>query len=391
MARLNECYNIDHLQIEAKRRMPKWIFEFVDRGSEDELAVRHNREAFYRLKLRNRALADLSTRDLGGTVFGKRTNLPLAIAPTGSAGLCWYEGELALARAAAKVGVPFTLATGSLTPLDKIAKEAGGRIWFQTYLWEDPKVGEGVVRRALAAGCEALIVTVDVALGSNREYNYRNGYSPPFKPSYRTMRDMLLRPGWTTKVALRYLANGGIPGLVNVPPELEKIPNVTFNSRDGVANWDQFARLRDLWKGHLVIKGIVRADDALRAVSLGADGVVVSNHGGRNMDCAVASIDALPAVVEAVGDRATVMLDSGIRRGSDMVKAFALGAKLVLIGRATLYGTAVGGQAGAEHALALLRREYEQTLGYVGCNNLTELSHDVLASDASLHGHRLAV
>lgn len=388
MGRLDRCFNVADLRDEARRHLPRFMFEFVDRGSEDEVAMVHNREAFNRIKLRNRVLADISDRDVGTTLFGKRMGLPLAIAPTGSAGLCWHEGELALAKAAAAMNVPFTMATASLTPLEKIAKEAGGRIWFQTYLWSDPRIAEGVVRRAREAGCEVLIVTADVAIGSNREFNYRNGHSIPFRPGYRTVRDVLCRPRWMLNVLLPYLATTGMPKLYNLPPEVAAMPGMSVNSLEGVANWDLFARLRDLWQGPLLLKGVVRADDALRAAEIGADGVVVSNHGGRNMDSAVATIDALPAIVEAVGRRMTVILDSGIRRGSDMVKAFALGAKAVLLGRATLFGTAAGGQAGAERALNLLRREYEQTLAYVGCTRIGALTPDVLASGAPLSAHR---
>jgi isopentenyl diphosphate isomerase/L-lactate dehydrogenase-like FMN-dependent dehydrogenase len=381
MAGIDRCYNIEDLRQEAKSRLPRWIFEFVDRGSEDEWAIAHNREAFRRLKLLNRALIDMSGRNLGASLLGKSVSLPLAIAPSGAAGLCWYDGELALAKAAAKAGVPYTAAVGSTTPFEKIAAEAGGRLWFQTYLWEDRQLMLNLVRRVHRAGYEALMVTVDVGLGTNREFNYRNGYSQPFRPSYRTIRDILLRPGWFARVLLPYLATSGIPKHANVPPEFANVPGAAFRSPEGLVTWDDFARLRDAWPGKLMIKGIVRADDAECAVECGADGVIVSNHGGRNMDSAVAPIDALPGIVKAVGARTTVILDSGIRRGSDMVKAYALGAKAVLIGRAALWGVAAAGQAGAERALDLLRREYELTLAYVGARSAGELDDGVLVRD----------
>ena len=388
MAAIDRCYNIADLREASRRRLPKWIFEFVDRGSEDEWAIEHNREAFQRIKLRNQVLVDMSDREVGTTLFGKKIGLPVAIAPTGSAGLLWYDGDVALAKAAAKTGLPFTAAVSSLTSLEKIAEQAGGQLWFQTYLWKDHALLKNLVTRAHKAGYEALIVTVDIGIGTNREFNYRNGQVNPFRPSYPTVRDILLRPRWMTNVLLQYLMTTGMPRQANLGPEFTNAAD-PLRTRDAAVTWDDFARLRDLWPGKLMIKGVVRASDAERAVARGADGVIVSNHGGRNMDSAVTSIDALPEIVKAVGERTTVILDSGIRRGSDMVKAYALGAKAVLLGRATLWGIAAGGQPGAEHALRLLRREYEQTLAYVGCRGAHELDRDALASDQPLRGHAL--
>jgi isopentenyl diphosphate isomerase/L-lactate dehydrogenase-like FMN-dependent dehydrogenase len=386
MTALERCYNIADLRVEAKRRLPKWIFEFVDRGAEDELALPHMRHAFERIKLRNRALVDMTNRDLGTTLFGKKIALPMAIAPTGAAGLCWYEGELELAKAAARFGIPFTMAIGSTTPLEKVAEQVQGQLWFQIYMWEDQSLTHDLVRRAEKAGYEALVVTVDVNLGVNREFNARNGYGNPFRPSYRTVRDIALKPSWFTSVLMRYLMTTGMPKNANNPPIAKNVHNNILRGTNSNITWDDFARLRDVYRGKIMIKGITRPDDAARAVSLGADAVIVSSHGGRNLDSGVASIDALPAIVREVGHRTTVMLDSGIRRGSDMVKAYALGAKAVLSGRATLYGTAAGGERGATRALNLLKREYELTLGHVGCLNCTELTPDVLASDAMFMG-----
>ncbi len=380
MANTDHCYNIADLRERAKRRLPKWIFEFVDRGTEDEVALQHNVEAFRRIKFASRALVDMTERDLGGTLFGERVSLPAAIAPTGAAGLCWYEGELELAKAAARFGIPFTMAISSTTALEKVAAEAGGRLWFQIYIWEDRQLTYDVVKRAETSGYEALVVTVDVNLGVNREFNLRNGYGGnPFKPGYRTVRDILLRPEWMTTVLFRYLATSGMPRQANTPPVARNQHAAVLRGNDSTATWDDIARLRDRWPGKLIVKGLLRAEDAAQAVAIGADGVVVSNHGGRNLDSAVASIDALPAIVREVGGRATVLLDSGIRRGSDMVKAYALGADAVLFGRAALWGAAAGGEQGATRALALLRREYELTLGHLGCRGIAEIGPHVLA------------
>jgi len=386
MTSIDRCYNIEDLRLEAKRRLPKWIFEFVDRGTEDEVGLAHNITAYRRIKLRQKALVDVSGRDLGAEILGGRTTLPMAIAPTGAAGLCWYEGELELAKAAAKFGIPFTLAISSTTGLDKIANEAGGRLWFQIYVWEDRQLTYELIDRAARAGYEALVVTVDVNLGVNREFNLRNGYGNPFKPSYPTVRDILLKPGWFSKVLMRYLTTTGMPRQANMPPIARNVHGSVLRGTDSRITWEDIAKLRDRWKGKLVVKGLMRPEDARRAVTVGADAVVVSNHGARNLDMAPASIDVLPSVVSEIGGKATIFLDSGIRRGSDMVKAYALGADAVLIGRAALFGCAAGGQAGAERALNLLKREYELTLAHLGCRNRDELTPDVIANDLPFLG-----
>jgi isopentenyl diphosphate isomerase/L-lactate dehydrogenase-like FMN-dependent dehydrogenase len=267
--------------------------------------------------------------------------------------------------------------------MEKVAREAGGRLWFQLYMWHKRELSYELVKRAQDAGYEALVLTVDFALGANREHNQRNGFSMPFRPSPRNMADLMMHPGWLQRVLFRYMATTGMPRHQNYPKEYQiRITGDASSKKDLRAhsmNWDDVDRLRQMWPGTLILKGILRPDDAVRAVERGADGIVVSNHGGRNMDSAIASIDVLPEIVAAVGDRTTVMLDSGIRRGSDIVKALALGAKAVLIGRATLYGIMVGGQAGAERALAILENELRRTMAYVGCRSIAEIGPDVLA------------
>jgi len=383
MVGIARCYNVNDMRDEARRRLPKWIFEFLDRGNEDEIAIANNRAAFERVKLRNRVMVNIADRNLGTSLFGKPINFPLAIAPTGAAGLCWYEGELALAKAAAAMGVPFTLATGSLTRLEKLAEVAQGRLWFQVYLWRQRELSYELVKRARAAGFETLVVTVDFALGVLREYNLRNGFSMPYRPTLRTIRDIVLRPRWMTSVLFRYLITSGMPHNVNFPASHRK--SVSTELRAETLAWDDIKRLRDIWPGTLVVKGIMRPDDAQLAVDAGAEGIIVSNHGGRNMDSAGASLDALPDIAQAVGDRTTILLDSGVRRGSDIVKALAYGAKAVLIGKAALYGTAAGGQAGAERTLRLLRNEFEKTMGFVGCRTVDDITTDVLSPESRPH------
>ena len=382
MGRLDRCYNVADLREVARRRLPKGVFEYLDLGTEDMVSLNNNRRFIQDTKLLNKVLVDVSKIDTSVEIFGKSSALPLAIAPTGIAGLTWYEGELELAKAAARAGVPFALATGSNTALEKIVQEAGGRPWFQLYMWREKQLSYDLVKRAHAVGYEALIWTVDIGLGANREHNKRNGFNTPYTANLKSLIDMSLHPEWLVTVMARYLANGGMPTHENYPPQYRgsvtgKASQAKALRADSVS-WDDVDRLRDIWPGKLIIKGIMRVDDAQKAVERGADGIVISNHGGRNMDSAPSTLDVLPGIVKAVGDRTTVIVDSGVRRGSDLVKCLALGAKFALTGRATLYGTAAGGQAGAEKALAILKDELRRTMSYVGCATTPEIDGDIL-------------
>ncbi len=391
MSALSRCYNVNDLRLAAKRRLPRGVFEFVDRGTEDEVALRNNRAGFERIKLRHRALVDVSGRSMATTLFGKPASMPMAIAPTGAAGLCWYLGELELARAAAAANIPFTMATGSMTAMETIAKEAGGRLWFQLYVWKQRELSYQLIERAHRAGFEALIVTVDTIVSPNREYNPRNGFLLPFHPTARFTADIAMHPDWFVRVLMRYLRTIGMPRNENYPDPYRRPitsdPGAREFMRQDTLCWDDIRIFRDKWPGVLMLKGINRPDDAVKAIEYGVDGIIVSNHGGRNMDSAVASIDVLPEISEAVGERATVILDSGVRRGSDIAKALALGAKAVLTGRATLYGTAVGGQAGAAHAINVIRNELDKTMAYTGCRNVEEITTDIFFG--SREGNRL--
>ena len=374
---VDDAHNIFDLRDMAKRRLPKWLFEFVDRGTEEEVALRNNREAFERIKLRPRMLVDVSGRKLDTTLYGKEHKMPIGVAPTGAAGMMWYQGELALARAARDAGIPFSLATGSITSMEKVAGEVGGTLWMQLYMWADRRLSHQLVRRASNAGFEALLVTVDGVVAGNREYNRRNGFSVPFKYNSKNSTDVLMHPRWLFGVLARYLVNGGMPTRVNFPDELKgKITSAYGGSketRNDSLNWDDLKALRDIWPGKLLVKGLLHPDDASESVECGADGVIVSNHGGRNCDAAPAPIDVLPEIVKAVGDRTTILFDSGVRRGSDVVKALALGAKMVLIGRSTLYGTAAAGEAGARRALDIYRGEISRAMAQISCNRVSEI------------------
>ncbi len=384
MTNLDRCYNIFDLREAAQHRLPRGVFEYVDKGTEDGISLEENRAAFQRIKLRTRFLNDWSTRDLGTEIFGQRIALPLGIAPTGSAGLVWYQGEVELARAAAAAGIPFTLATGALTSMEEISEKVpAARKWFQLYPWADEAGSYEMVARARDLGWEALGVTIDAGPGRGREHNERNGFSFPFRPNVTAAVDMALHPGWMWRVMRRYLMNEGMPTNANFP---ERDRFTVLDGKNRVRpqafqamTWAHMRKLRDFWPRKLIVKSILSADQALAAVEAGADGIVVSNHGGRAFDSAVATIDILPEIVEAVGDRCTVIVDSGIRRGSDIVKALALGAKMVLVGRATLYGTACGGQAGAARAIKILADEMERSFGYVGARSVAEIGPHIFA------------
>jgi L-lactate dehydrogenase (cytochrome)/(S)-mandelate dehydrogenase len=382
MGSVAKAYNIFDLRKMALERVPKGLFEFVDRGTEDEVALRNNRAVFERIRLKPRNLVDVSKRSQEVTLFGKKHKMPIVIAPTGTAGLMWYEGEIALARAAAAAGIPFTLATGSMTAMEKVAEQAGGTLWFQLYMWPDRSLSHKLVERARAAGYEALVVTVDGVVPGNREYNLRNGFTIPFTFTRGNITDVLLHPRWLFGVLVRYLLTTGMPRYQNYPTDIKyRItagPMGRSSMRNDSLNWDDLRALRKLWPHRLMVKGLLHPQDAVMAADCGADGVIVSNHGGRNLDTVISPIEALPEVADAVGKRVTVLVDSGFRRGTDVAKALAMGAQAVMIGRSTLYGVAAGGEAGARRAIDLFRGEIDRVIALLGCTGVAELSTEHL-------------
>ncbi|MFC3099399.1 alpha-hydroxy acid oxidase [Altererythrobacter lauratis] len=377
-----DCWNIADLRERARRRLPRGIWEYLERGVEDEHGMARNRAALDALTFVPRVMRRVEAIDTSASIFGKPVPLPLAIAPTGAAGLIWHKGDVHLARAAAAAAVPFTISSAGTMDIEEIVP-AGGTQWFQLYLWRDKDLSYDVVRRAHLLGCEALFVTLDLPVIPNREYLHRNGYGMPIKANRRNVPDMLLHPRWLAGVLGRYLLEDGrLPTQANLPAHLKHSvargakPGAHFKQDD--LDEDALRHLRDLWPGKLVLKGILHPDDARRALALGADGIVVSNHGGRALDGSIAAIDALPAIVEAVTGKLTVFLDSGVRRGSDIVKARALGADAVMVGRAALYGLAAAGEAGVARALELLAEETRRTMAMLGARNWDEVSRATL-------------
>jgi isopentenyl diphosphate isomerase/L-lactate dehydrogenase-like FMN-dependent dehydrogenase len=375
--------NIAGLRAAAKRRVPRGLFEYVDRGAEDEVALARNTDAFRDVQLLQRVLVNVSKRDLSIDLFGQTLAMPLAIAPTGSAALLCYEGELQLARAAAKAGIPFAISGGASITMERVFEAAGRLTWFQMYMWEDLDASLQTIARAHAAGIEVLLVTVDSAVPPNREYNQKNGFTQPFRITPHNTLDVMSRPGWVWRVLLRYLTTTGMPRYANVPLDLRD-PITGLPARmvvNATMQWDVLKQIRKVWPGALLVKGLMAPADAKLALEHGADGVVVSNHGGRNLDPAPATLKVLPRVLEAVGGRIPVLLDGGIRRGSDIAKARALGAAAVLAGRAPLYGAAAAGEAGVTLALELLRKELDTTLGLIGCPSVRNLDRSFLWSE----------
>jgi (S)-mandelate dehydrogenase len=395
MGRLDACYNICDLRAAARHRLPKGVFDYVDKGTEDQLALSNNRHVLDRIKLLHRVLTDVSDVDPATDILGQPAALPLIVAPTGIAGLCWYEGELEIARAAAAAQIPFTLATGSNTSMEKVAQVSGGRPWFQLYMWREKDLSYELVRRAAKAGFETLIWTVDIPFRPNREHDLRNGFSSPYKFNWRSTVDSCCHPEWLLTVIARYLMTTGMPRHINFPEKYQqKFSGKATLSKALQADklgWEDVKQLRDIWSGKLIIKGIMRQDDALAAVDHGVDGIVVSNHGGRSMDSAPSTLEVLPGIAKAVGGRATVIVDSGNRRGSDIVKCLSLGAQAVMVGRAMLYGVGAGGEAGVAKALSILREELRRTMAYVGCSRIDQISRDVVWSEAAEARSRLYV
>lgn len=374
---LSAILNVEDARRAARRRLPRGLFEYIDRGAEDELSIAGNRQGLDAVRLAPSILVDVSQRTQVAEVLGRKQPSPLVIAPTAVAGLVWRDGEIALARAAAAAGIPFCVSTQSITSIERIAAESGAELWFQLYVWKNRERMLALLDRARAAGARTLVLTVDTAVGPNREYNLRNGFGIPLKPSLRAGIDLMLHPRWTVDVLLRSLVSSGVPTYAHYPDEFRtQLGRVSLSDEMSLAtdvSWEDVALLRRRWQGKLVLKGVLRVDDARKAAEHGADAIVVSNHGARNLDCAPGPVEVLPAIAEAVGDRLAILADSGVRRGADIARFLALGASGVLIGRATLYGVAIAGEAGASRVLELLRNELSTTMGMLGARALADL------------------
>lgn len=372
---LSRALSIADLRERARRRVPHFAFEYVEGGAEDEATLRGNRSAFERWRLVPRALVDTRARHTRIELFGAPVAAPLVIAPTGFNGMLYPQGDVVLARSAARLGIPFALSTFSTARLEDVASEAGGRLWLQLYVLKERAIARDLVRRAAAAGYEALVFTIDANVFGSREWEQRN-YRAPGRLRLRAAADVLRHPRWLAQVAA-----GGLPHFRNLEPYLPPgaasalggsmlIPQLL----DASISWADLAWMRELWPGKLLIKGVLDVRDAERAAALGCDGIVISNHGGRQLDYCVAPIEALPQIARAVGTRLTLIIDGGFRRGTEIVKALALGAHAIMLGRPTLYGLAAGGAEGVDRALTILRSEIDRVLGELGCTSVADLT-----------------
>jgi len=371
---LSRVLTIDELRARAKRRLPAFAWEYIESGAEDEHTLARNRAAFQDYRFAPATLVDTRARSAALELFGQRLPSPLIVAPTGFNGLAYGQGDLALARGAAALGLPFTLSSFSNMGLEQIAQASSGPLWMQLYMLENPAITDALLQRADAAGYAALVVTTDAQVGSGREWQ-RRCYRSPGRLSVRHALDAACHPRW-----LGGIVRHGMPRFENLreffaPDQLDAMrgaPAITGQLKPGVT-WRDLERLRSKWTKPLIVKGILSLADARRAQQAGADAIVLSNHGGRQMDDAIAPLEILDTVKQALPDL-TILIDSGFRRGNDILKAVALGASAVLVGRAPLYGLAAAGQAGVEHALRLLHGEIERSLGLLGCNTLAEVS-----------------
>jgi len=373
--------NIEDLRQIARKRLPRPIFEYIDGAAEDGMALRNNREVYRSLNLKNRVLRDVSKRSTATEIFGRKIAMPFAISPTASAGLMCDGGEVALARAAARMGVPCTVATNSLTPLEEIVEAADGNLWFQLYMWVDKSLRMAFVDRIKAAGFDTLLVTVDGSVGANREHDRKSGYTMPLRYTPKLVAGVLSNPGWCLRVlAPQYLKRGSFRK-ANYPAEfsskLTDKPTDHELTKPDTQCWDDIKHIRDIWPGHMLVKGLQSWEDVVLAADNGMDGVVLSNHGGRYLDSAPSPLQVVPEVRRAVGDRLKIIIDSGARRGADIVKAIAMGADMVMSGRPTLYGAAAAGEAGAYRALEVFQTEMDRVMAQLGLNRVEEITPHV--------------
>ncbi len=380
--KINDAINIDDLRRMAKRRLPRLAFDFIEGGVEDEVGLDRNEDAFRRHGMVPRYLVDITERDQTTTLFGREYASPFGISPTGLAALFRPGADMMLAEAAREANIPFVMSGASTASIEELAKVAPEQGWYQLYAARDKKISEDMIRRVDEAGLSTLEITVDVPVHTKRERNIRNGFTRPLNLTLSTRIDALRHPRWLAD----YMGNG-TPLFSNWVPyagkgaSADQVADFVTQQTPAPMTWADVENFRRLWPRNLVIKGIMHPDDAIRAADLGVDGIVVSNHGARQLDRAASPLEVLPQICDAVGDRMTVMLDSGVRRGADALVALCLGAEFVFVGRPTLYGAVSGGLDGAKHAIGILRDEIDLTMGQAGLASLNDLGPDFLLSD----------
>ena len=374
-----DAHSIEDLRLAAQRRLPRALYDFFEGGAEDEVTLQANRQAFKALRFRPQLLRDVSVIDTQREVFGRHIAMPMATAPTGALGYGYPGADVAIAKAAVAAGIPYILSSTATASIERIAKAVQGRLWFQPYTLKDQDFFFGLIRRALAADYEALVITVDLPVGGNRERDRRNHFSVPFKFTPHNLMDFAAKPAWCWR-----MARHGMPvmenllGLAQHQTSASALASSVGRNHDTRFDWAALQQVRDLWPRPLVLKGILHPADAERACAMGCDALVVSNHGGRQLDGAVATLHALPDVLRAVRGRIPVWVDGGVRRGQDVVKALALGAHGVLLGRAMVFGATAAGEAGAQRALAILKDELIRTMSLCGTASLRDIRAELL-------------
>ena len=366
----------------ARRRLPRTIFDYLDGGSFEEATLAANRADFQRLALKQRVLCDVSTVNTATSLFGQDLSLPLILAPVGFAGMMARRGEAQAARAAEKAGIPFTLSTMGICPIEEVRRATEKPFWYQLYMMKDRGIARELLARAAAANCSALVFTVDFPVLGTRYRDIRNGMGVQLSAlaQLKFAWNFATHPSWVYDVGVkgRPLTFGNLSGIVPGGSSLRELLAWTSTALDPSVTWKDLDWIRNLWKGPLILKGILDVDDARAAVETGADGIVVSNHGGRQLNAAVSTISALPQIAEAVGHRTTVLMDGGIRSGQDLTRALALGAKGCMIGRAWAYGVAARGEAGVTAVLETMRRELRTSMALIGKTNVADIDASVL-------------
>jgi L-lactate dehydrogenase (cytochrome) len=372
--------NIEDLRERARRKIPRAVFDYADRGSYEETTIRRNRTDLDAIPLRQRVMIDVSDRKLESTMLGEPVSMPLAIAPTGLTGLFHADGEILGARAARAAGIPFTLSTMSICSIEDVAEALGTPFWFQLYVMRDRGFSRSLVERAIAAKCSALELTLDLQIQGQRHRDIKNGLSVPPKVTFANLLDLATKPAWGLKMlGAKRRTFGNLADRVPGGDSLTTLSQWIAGQFDPSLSWKDVAWIREIWPGKLILKGILDVEDAKIAQDTGADALVVSNHGGRQLDGAISTISALPAIAEAVGDKIEILFDGGIRSGQDVLKALALGAKGCMIGKAWLYGLGAGGEAGVTEAINLIRKELDVSMALTGTRNVHNITKDVIA------------
>ena len=381
---------IDDLKRLHKRRTPKMFFDYCESGSYTEQTFRENTTDFQKLRLRQKVAVDMLGRRTDSTMVGEAVSMPVALAPVGMTGMQRADGEIKAARAAEKAGLPFTLSTMSICSIEDIAEHTSRPFWFQLYVMKDEGFVDSAIERARKAGCSALVLTLDLQILGQRHKDLKNGLSAPPRLTLPNILDMMIRPRWSLEMlATKRRTFRNIVGHAKGVGDLSSLMSWTNEQFDPQLDWTKIARIRDQWGGKLILKGILDEEDAKRAADFGADAIIVSNHGGRQLDGALSSIRMLPRIVRAVGDKTEVFLDSGIRSGQDVLKALALGAKGTMIGRAYIHGLGAMGEAGVSKALEVIRKELDITMALCGEKSVQNLGRHNLMIPKDFEGDYL--